>query len=44
MGDGGKEQPKEGCEYASDWKLLLEFSLYMDTGLVRLGEPPHDPM
>lgn len=24
--------------------LLLEFSLYMDTGLVRLGEPPQDPM
>lgn len=40
LGDGGN--PKQGCE--KDCMLLLEFSLYMDTGLVRFGEPPHDPM
>lgn len=42
FGDGGKDDPKQGC--GSDCRLQLEFSLYMDTGLVRLGEPPHDPM
>lgn len=42
LGDGGNEEPKQGC--VKDCRLLLEFSLYMDTGLVRLGEPPHDPM
>lgn len=42
LGEGGNEEPKQGCE--RDCRLLLEFSLYMDTGLVRLGEPPHDPM
>lgn len=29
------EEEKQGCE--------LEFSLYMETGLVRVGEPPHGP-
>lgn len=42
LGEGGNEEPKQGC--VKDCRLLLEFSLYMDTGLVRLGEPPHDPM
>lgn len=30
-----EEEVKLGCE--------LEFSLYMETGLVRVGEPPHEP-
>lgn len=42
LGEGGNEEPKQGC--VKDCRLLLEFSLYMDTGLVRLGDPPHDPM
>lgn len=42
LGEGGKDDPKQGC--VSDCRLLLEFSLNMDTGLTRLGEPPHDPM
>lgn len=42
LGEGGKDDPKHGC--VSDCRLLLEFSLYMDTGLMRLGEPPHEPM
>lgn len=29
------EEEKQGCE--------LEFSLYMETGLVRVGEPPQEP-
>lgn len=40
LGEGGK--PKQGWD--SDCKLLLEFSLYMDTGLVRFGEPAQEPM
>ena len=40
LGEGGK--PKQGWD--SDCRLLLEFSLYMDTGLVRFGEPPQEPM
>lgn len=31
----GVKEEKQGCE--------LEFSLYMETGLVRVGEPPHEP-
>lgn len=42
LGEGGKNDPKHGC--VRDCRLLLEFSLYMETGLVRLGDPPHDPM
>lgn len=42
MGEGGKDEPKQGWD--SDCKLLLEFSLYMDTGLVRFGEPAEEPM
>lgn len=42
LGEDGKDDPKHGC--VNDCRLLLEFSLYMDTGLVRLGDPPHDPM
>lgn len=30
-----EEEVKLGCE--------LEFSLYMETGLVLVGEPPHEP-
>lgn len=43
LGEGGKAEPKQGCD--SDCRLLLELSLYMDTGLVRLGEPlQEEPM
>lgn len=31
----GVKEEKQGCE--------LEFSLYMETGLVRVGELPHEP-
>ncbi len=36
-----KEGVKEEEEVKPGWEL--EFSLYMETGLVRVGEPPHEP-
>ena len=42
LGEGGKDEPKHGC--VIDCELLLEFSLYIETGLVRFGDPPHEPM
>ncbi len=37
--EGVKEEEEE--EVKQGWEL--EFSLYMETGLVREGEPPHEP-
>lgn len=36
--EGVKEEEEEVKQV---WEL--EFSLYMETGLVRVGEPPHEP-
>ena len=38
--DGVREEQEEE-EVKQGWEL--EFSLYMETGLVRVGEPPHEP-
>ncbi len=38
--EGVKEEEEEE-EVKQGWEL--EFSLYMETGLVREGEPPHEP-
>lgn len=37
--EGVEEEEEE--EVKQGWEL--EFSLYMETGLVRVGEPPHEP-